>query len=335
MPLLVELRLYHGPQDETPFQVIALAPEQHKTFLFWHVYVVGVRAGVHYTWRVAPPALPLENAPELLDPWARAVSDVRWDRKAAQEGRASAGLRAIVVEPAARATPSRANWDLKDAVIYELHVGGFTRHRSAGVQHPGTFAGLVEKIPYLKRLGITHVELLPVMAFDAQDVPAAAYERGLRNYWGYSTYGFYAPHPAYCVDPAQGPREFQDCVRAFHEAGIGVILDVVFNHTAEGGAGGPVINFKAIADAVFYHRDGGDPRGYRTTRAAATPSTATTRWSRATSCAAWSTGPATWEWTASASTSPACSRAARTARCSRTRPCRGPSSCRRCWSSVR
>jgi glycogen operon protein len=120
------------------------------------------------------------------------------------------------------------------------------------VERPGTFAGLVEKIPYLKQLGVTHVELLPVMAFDAQDVPAGARERRLQNYWGYTTYGFYAPHPRYCVDPARAPQEFRDCVRALHQAGIGVILDVAFNHTAEGGADGPVINFRGVADGAFY-----------------------------------------------------------------------------------
>src|SRR6185436_15827467 len=136
-------------------------------------------------------------------------------------------------------------WDLKDAVIYEVHVGGFTRHPSSRVKSPGTFAGLVEKIPYLKALGITHVELLPVMAFDEQDVPVTAAVRGLGNYWGYSTHAFYAPHPAYCVDPARGPQEMADCVRALHEAGLGVIVDVVYNHTSEGGATGPVVHFKA------------------------------------------------------------------------------------------
>jgi glycogen operon protein len=119
----------------------------------------------------------------------------------------------------------------------------------------------MEKIPYLRELGVTHVELLPVMAFDEQDVPPGVAARGLRNYWGYSSYGFYAPHPRYCVDPAQAPREFRDCVKALHEAGIGVILDVVFNHTAEGGTQGPTINFKAIAADIFYHRDANG--GYR------------------------------------------------------------------------
>jgi isoamylase len=259
-----ELRLYEDARSEGPFQVIPLTVEDHRTFLFWHVYLEGVPAGVHYTWRVAAEGQPIEGTPELLDPWARAVSDAAWDREASRRG-ATAGtsLRAIVTGAAGEGTGPPAAWDLAEGVIYELHVGGFTRHPSAGVRHPGTFAGLVEKIPYLRELGVTHVELLPVMAFDEQDVPPAAAARGLRNYWGYSPYGFHAPHPRYCVDPSRAPQEFRDCVGALHEAGIGVLLDVVFNHTAEAGADGPTIHFKALDNDVFYHLDPGDPPRYR------------------------------------------------------------------------
>jgi glycogen operon protein len=157
----------------------------------------------------------------------------------------------------------RETSELDGAVIYELHVGGFTRHPSSGVRAPGTFAGVIEKIPYLKQLGITHVELLPVMAFDEHDVPDVAFSRGLRNYWGYSTHSFYAPHARYCVNPARADQEFRELVRALHDAGIGVLLDVVFNHTAEGGAVGPTINFKGFANDVFYHLEAGDRRRYR------------------------------------------------------------------------
>jgi glycogen operon protein len=220
---------------------------------------------VHYTWRVAVPGETLDSTPELLDPSARAVSDARWNRKAAVEGATTGrSLRGIVVASVdGKTTALPAAFDLSAAVIYEVHVGGFTRHASAGVHHPGTFAALVEKIPYLKQLGITHVELLPVMAFDEQEVPPAVAARGLVNYWGYNTYGFFAPHPRFCVDPAQAPQEFHACVRALHEAGIGVLLDVVYNHTAEGGADGPTIHFKRLANDIFYHHQAGDPNRYR------------------------------------------------------------------------
>ena len=163
-------------------------------------------------------------------------------------------MRAVVVDPAAE--PSIVDAPLvmpmEEMVVYELHVGGFTRHRSAGVRHPGTFLGLIEKIPYLKSLGITHVELLPVFAFDEQEVPAGTAARGLRNYWGYSTHSFFALHPAYATSPGKARVEFREMVRSLHEAGIGVILDVVLNHTAEGGHGGAVINFKGLGNAFFY-----------------------------------------------------------------------------------
>ncbi|HEY5810489.1 MAG TPA: isoamylase [Povalibacter sp.] len=260
-----QLLLYERGDSDEPFQVITLTPDRHRTFLFWHVYVKDPPPGTHYTWCVAGSGQSLDVAHELLDPWARAVSDARWDRQANIAGRSRGrSLRAIVATaddtPPAAPCPSR---DPTDLVIYEMHVGGFTRHASSGVRHPGTFAGLIDKIPYLRELGITHVELLPVMAFDEQDVPPGVAALGLSNYWGYSSYGFYAPHPHYCVEPARGPQEFRDCVRALHDAGIGVLLDVVFNHTAEGGAGGPVINFKALANDIFYHHEPHDASRYR------------------------------------------------------------------------
>jgi glycogen operon protein len=201
---------------------------------------------------------------ELLDPHARAVSDrFYWREQAADaHGAEHASLRAIVAEPVDR----RDHVDdhtLDDAIIYELHVDGFTRHASSGVRHPGTFAGLIEKIPYLKALGVTHVELLPVMAFDEQDIPASATALGLRNYWGYSTHSFYSPHPRYCVEPARAPQEFRAFVDALHAAGIRVLLDVVFNHTSEAGMNGPVIHFKVLANEVFYQVDRNDARHYR------------------------------------------------------------------------
>ena len=183
-----------------------------------------------------------------------------WDRaRASEPGPAGhTSLRAVLVD-------DPYDWEgdtplvrpLEQTIIYELHVGGFTRHPSAGTTHPGTFAGVIEKIPYLRSLGVTDVELLPVMAYDEQDVPPGAAQRGLVNYWGYSPHSFYSPHPGYCVTPEEGThrREFRYLVKALHRAGIGVIIDVVFNHTAEGGADGPTINFKGLANETVYHLD--------------------------------------------------------------------------------
>jgi glycogen operon protein len=116
---------------------------------------------------------------------------------------------------------------------------------------------LIEKIPYLKNLGITHVELLPIMAFDEQDVPKGTSALGLKNYWGYSTHSFFSPHSGYCVTPEKGThvQEFRDLVKALHKAGLGIILDVVYNHTSEAGIDGPIINFRGTGENIFYHHN--------------------------------------------------------------------------------
>ena len=271
----VELLLYAQANDTTPIQTLVLDPEQNRSFFFWHMYVVGLPVGTHYTWRMDGPCDTAETGrrhypnKELVDPWAKAVSDTLWNRERASSGQDNGpvAFRGIVVKPPApyakrRQTHQANKADLEGAVIYEMHVGGFTRHPSAGVHHPGSFAALKNKIPYLRELGITHVELLPVMAFDAQDVPGNVAARGLKNYWGYSTHSFWAPHPGYCVDPTQATAEFSDLVDALHDAGICVLLDVVFNHTAEGGANGPVINFRGMFNDIFYHLDAADRRRY-------------------------------------------------------------------------
>jgi glycogen operon protein len=261
-----ELLLYAAADSPEPYQIIELDPQSNRSFFFWHVFVEGLPAGTCYTWRMDGLADTAETGrrfyphKELLDPWALAVCDDLWDRRRASDPDATHnGLRGIVVEPLPTAENAlqvlRVCADLAGAVIYELHVGGYTRHPSSGVSQPGSFAGLKEKIPYLQALGVTHVELLPVMAFDPQSIPPQSLERGLSNYWGYNTHSYWAPHPSYCIDPAQANREFRDMVDAFHAAGIGVLLDVVFNHTAEGGEDGPVINFRGLANEIFYHLD--------------------------------------------------------------------------------
>jgi isoamylase len=269
-----ELLLYERIDSPEPFQVITLESEINRTFFLWHVYVEGLPVGTNYTWRFDGPndtarsGFRFNKNKELLDPWAAAVTDVLWDRKRASipEDQSCSSMRSMVVH-------NEYDWEgdqplnrpLENAIIYEMHVGGFTRHPSAKVTHPGAYAGIIEKIPYLQRLGVTHIELLPVMAFDEQDVPDGVAARGLKNYWGYSSHSFFCPHPGYCVSPEKGKhrREFRDMVKALHQAGISVILDVVFNHTAEGGADGPIINFKGMANEIFYHLDYQDLRKYR------------------------------------------------------------------------
>jgi len=271
----VELLLFESAHSARSFQVIPLEPRGHRSFFFWHVLVEDLPAGTSYAWRIDGPddtassGLRFDGEKVLLDPWTRAVSDALWDRERAIEpgDNLEASLRGVVV-------PGGYDWDddqplgchePEKAIIYELHVGSFTAHPDSGVSRPGSFIGLIEKIPYIKALGVTHVELMPVMAFDRQDVPPGVAALGHSNYWGYSTHSFFAPHPGYCVadDPAVHRDEFRDLVKALHEVGIGVILDVVFNHTAEGGIGGPTINFKGIGNDTFYHLDPEDRRKYR------------------------------------------------------------------------
>ncbi|HED19226.1 MAG TPA: glycogen debranching enzyme GlgX [Gammaproteobacteria bacterium] len=270
----VELLLFSAADSAEPFQVIPLQPDVHRTFFAWHVYVEALPVGSWYAWRMdgdndtRRSGLRFDADKTLLDPWARAISHKLWNRQTASRpgDNGQTSMRAMVVD-------ERYDWEgdtpltipNENAVIYELHVGGFTRHKSSGVSNPGTFGALAEKIPYLQELGITHVELMPVMAFDEQDVPPATASLGLKNYWGYSTHSFFSPHPGYCITPEQGThlQEFRDLVKALHRAGMGVILDVVFNHTAEGGTGGPTINFKGMGNNIFYHLDAKDKSVYR------------------------------------------------------------------------
>jgi glycogen operon protein len=265
----VELLIYEDHLSQKHFLRLELDPQRDRIFCFWSVFVEGLKPGVAYAWRLDGPSesgQTFDPRIELLDPWAKIVSHALWDRERARREPHVPRPRAIVAEE----SPFDCEGDRplsrpqEEAIIYELHVGGFSRHPSSGVDHPGTFLGLKERIPYLKELGITHVELLPIMAFDEQDVPPAVRQRGLKNFWGYSPYGFYALHPGYLVHPYHPAchNEFKELVKALHKAGIGVILDVVFNHTAEAGVDGPIINFKGIGNRTFYFLDPQDPSRY-------------------------------------------------------------------------
>ncbi len=192
----------------------------------------------------------------LLDPYGRGVVIPQsYDREAAvrKGDNCATSMKSLVVDPTAY------DWEgdvplrrpTSRTIIYEMHVRGFTRHPNSGVgeRTRGTYAGLIEKIPYLRDLGITAVELLPVFAFDPQACP-----KSVVNYWGYQPVSFFAPHPLFSsLQNAAGPvDEFRDMVKALHRAGIEVILDVVFNHTAEGDHTGPTLCFRGIDDPTYY-----------------------------------------------------------------------------------
>jgi len=273
----VQLLLYEFPDSGSPFQTIDLDPVENRNFFFWHVFLEGMTGQnkISFTWKVdgpdnGDPGCRFDPSIELLDPWTKAVTDVMWQRKYNRDSRQKSGavsMRAMVL------AGNSYDWEgdkplrqqSEHEIIYELHVGGFTRHPSAKVDHPGTFSGIIEKIPYLQDLGITAVELLPVMAFDEQDLPDNARDLDLQNYWGYATHSFFSPHPGYCIDPLSGSHrnEFRDMVKALHQAGISIILDVAFNHTAEGGEDGPIINFKGLMNRGFYHLEKHDPMLYK------------------------------------------------------------------------
>ena len=192
----------------------------------------------------------------LLDPYGRGVVVPKnYSRDAAHKEGDNAGsaMKSVVVD--SRTYDWEGDTPLRrpssQTIVYEMHVAGFTRHPSSGVAEGrrGTFAGLIEKIPYLQQLGITAVELLPVFQFDAQDCPP-----GRVNYWGYAPVSFFSPHQAYSSrqDPLGPVDEFRDMVKALHRAGIEVILDVVFNHTAEGDHRGPTLSFRGLDNGIYY-----------------------------------------------------------------------------------
>jgi glycogen operon protein len=256
----VELLLFDREDDTAPSRVVRLAPATNRTYHYWHVFVPDLRPGVLYAYRVAGPdgpasGLRFDRAKVLLDPYGRGVLVPKnYDRQAARgAGANGAAMKSVVIDPGAYDWQGDRPLRRPSArtIIYEMHVRGFTRHPNSGVSETtrGTYAGLIQKIPYLQELGITAVELLPIFQFDAQDCPP-----GKINYWGYAPVAFFAPHQGY--SSRQGPvgpvDEFRDMVKALHRAGIEVILDVVFNHTAEGDHTGPTLSFRGIDNPTYY-----------------------------------------------------------------------------------
>jgi isoamylase len=259
----VELLLFDHADDAQPSRTITLDPVTNRSRHYWHVIVPGIEVGQIYGYRVKTAArareLRFDPRKVLLDPYGRAIArPLNYSRVAATKPgeNFSTALKSVVTDV------SRYNWEgdeplrrpFSRTVIYEMHVAGFTKHPSSGVDPAkrGTYAGLVDKISYLQDLGATAVELQPVFQFDEQDAPT-----GLTNYWGYSPVSFFTPHSGYSSrsDPLAVLDEFRDMVKAFHRAGIEIILDVVYNHTAEGGGNGPTLCFKGLANEMYYILD--------------------------------------------------------------------------------
>jgi len=257
----MELLLFADAEAAAPSRVITLTAAANRTQNYWHVFVPGIAPGQVYAYRAHGPFAPqhglrFDREKVLLDPYGRAVAvPARYDRSAAQR----AGDNAAFAMKSVVAKSDGYDWEgdlplrrpFEQTIIYEVHVRGFTRHPNSGVsaEKRGTYAGLIDKIPYLKALGVTAVELLPVFQFDPQNAPA-----GRVNYWGYQPISFFAPHQGYASqpDPLAVLDEFRDMVKALHRAGIEVFLDVVFNHTTEGGEDGPTFSFKGLANSTYY-----------------------------------------------------------------------------------
>jgi glycogen operon protein len=257
----VELLFFDREDDALPSRVIQMDPTTNRTYHYWHVFVASAQPGQIYGYRVHGPfdpnnGLRFDPGKILLDPYGRAVIVPKnYDRDAASRGgdNTASAMKSVIVDP------QLYDWEgdapLKrlssQTIVYELHVKGFTRHPSSEVPEKtrGTYRGLIEKIPYLLDLGISAVELLPIFQFDAQDCP-----QSLVNYWGYAPVSFFAPHRAYSSrQDAVGPvDEFRDMVKALHRGGIEVILDVVFNHTAEGNHNGPTVCFRGLDNTAYY-----------------------------------------------------------------------------------
>jgi glycogen operon protein len=265
----VELLLFDRVDAPRPSRVIPIDPAANRTYHYWHVFVPDVKAGQLYGYRVEGPSDPgsgmrFDPAKVLLDPYGRGVAvPTTYSRDAASRtgDNTATAMKSVVVDTSAYDWEGDAPLRQPSArtIVYEMHVRGFTRHPSSGVAEPrrGTFAGLIEKIPYLEELGITAVELLPVFQFDAQACPP-----GKANYWGYAPISFFAPHQAYSSrqDPLGPGDEFRDMVKALHRAGIEVILDVVFNHTAEDDERGPTLCFRGLDNPTYYILEGDGSR---------------------------------------------------------------------------
>ena len=257
----IELLFFDRDDDGRPSRTISLDPVVNRTYHYWHAFVPGLQPGQLYGFRAYGPydpsrGLRFDATKVLLDPYGRGVVIPKsYSRQAAQQkgDNAANAMKSVIVDP------SLYDWEgdspIKRApaqtIVYEMHVKGFTAHLNSGVSegNRGTYRGIIEKIPYLQELGISAVELLPVFQFDRLDCPP-----GRVNYWGYAPISLFAPHPAYSSrQDSLGPvDEFRDMVKALHRAGIEVILDVVFNHTAEGDHRGPTLSFRGLDNNAYY-----------------------------------------------------------------------------------
>lgn len=250
----VELLIFNQCDSSKPCQTVSLDSRNHRSGYFWHAYILGLKPGYFYSFRASGPNNPAEGMrfnPKkvLIDPYSRGIDYSLWKREDAygDADNTKTSLRSAIIniDDYDWKGDKPLNLPLEETIIYELHVGNFTKSPTSGCKYPGKFKGIIEKIPYLKSLGITAVELMPIFDFDTGDT---------RNVWGYGTLGFFAPESSYCTCPGEAShvKDFRDMVRALHKAGIEVILDVVFGYTTEGDQNGPTLCFRGFDNSIYY-----------------------------------------------------------------------------------
>ena len=257
----LDLLLFDDPADDDPGRVVTFDRRVNRTGGYWHGFVPGIRAGQAYAYRARGPWAPevglrFDERQVLLDPYGRGVAvpaGYARETDPAAAGFVGRAMKSAVVDLSAY------DWEgdqplrrpLHDTVVYEAHLRGFTARSNSGVaaSRRGTYAGFIERIPYLVDLGVSAVELLPIFQFD----PLAAPE-GRTNYWGYQPVSYFAPHAQYASrrDAVGAADEFRDLVKSLHRAGLEVILDVVYNHTAEAAADGPTFCFRGLGNDDYY-----------------------------------------------------------------------------------
>lgn len=250
----MRLLLYNDVEDREPSEIVSFDSRNDRWGDIWSVFVPEIGPGQLYHFQASGPNDPsrgmrFDRNARLIDPYAKALAG---EFQSSKDG--------IIRPPKCVVVDDYFDWagdrhlrrELSESIIYEMHVKGFTKHESSDVQHPGTYLGVIEKIPYLKSLGVTAVELMPIHEFPIRDTRGNILERP--NYWGYDTMAFFAPHRGYAASKQPGAQvnEFKQMVKALHTAGIEVILDVVYNHTCEGNELGPTLSFKGLENSVYY-----------------------------------------------------------------------------------
>ena len=260
----VVLLLFDTIDSKFPSQTITLDRNNNSTFNFWHVYIHGLKPGAVYAYRLDGPNQPdqghrFNRNKVLIDPYAKEISNNLFNRSAAcsPDDNISNSLRCVVQDPKkfdwGEDTP--INRPMEETIIYELHTGAFTKSPTSDTKYPGTFSALQQKIPYLVNLGITAIQVMPIFEFDDSDpIRINADGKKLRDFWGYNPIGFFSPNAEYCIkgEPGRQHLELKRLIKALHQAGIEVILDVVFNHTGENNHSGPTISFKGIDNSIYY-----------------------------------------------------------------------------------